>query len=154
MSIKKICVFAILTLVIFCSVPVVKAVNDSDIDNKTYANYSKSTSSCGKNSSGEYLMTDIPKSIPKLTHRIYLGLLIAVPVVLVILGMIDVFKGLSAQKDEEIKKGQQILVKRLISAGIIFLVLLIVKLVIGFAADSNSSRIVSCMECFIDANCK
>lgn len=154
MNVKKICVFVILALVIFCSVPVVKAINDSDIDNKTYTNYNNSTSSCGKNSSGEYLMTNIPASIPKLTHRIYLGLLIAVPVVLVVLGMIDVFKGLSAQKEEEIKKGQQTLVKRLISAGIVFLVLLIVKLVVGFAADSNSSRIVSCMECFIDGDCK
>lgn len=153
MNVKKIVVLIVLTLVVCCSVPIQKVNADSDIDNVTYENYNNSKESCGKNSRGEYLIENIPEGIPKLTHRIYLGLLIAVPVVLVILGMIDVFKGLSAQKEEEIKKGQQMFVKRLVSAGIIFLVLLIVKLVIGFAADSNSSRIVSCMECFIDANC-
>ena len=157
MNIKKICIFAVLILMVFVSAPMVYAANDSDIDNITYENYENydsSKSNCGKNSSGEYLMANIPKSIPELTHKIYLGLLIAVPVVLVILGMLDVFKGLSQQKEEEIKKGQQTLVKRLIAAGIVFLVMIIVKLLVGFAADSNSSRIVSCMECFIDADCE
>ena len=95
----------------------------------------------------------IPKKVPKLTSFIITLLQVATAVILVIMGTIDLFKGLASSKDDEIKKGQQSFVKRLITAALVFLVILIVKLVIGAVADSSSSNIVSCMDCFLSYDC-
>ena len=46
----------------------------------------------------------IDQRIPDTVHTIILVIQIAVPVVLVILGMLDLFKGITAQKEDEIKK--------------------------------------------------
>ena len=74
---------------------------------------------------------------------------IAVPIVLVVFGMLDLFKGITAQKEEEIKKGQQLLIKRLITAAIVFFVIAIVKLLISLVADSNGEGIIDCANCFL-----
>ena len=86
-----------------------------------YSNYSdKDGKSCGN-------ITDIPPILPKVTSILYTIIQIAVPIILVIMGMIDLFKSLSAQKEDDMKKGQKLFVKRLISAVIIFFVLLIYR---------------------------
>lgn len=125
-----------------------------EYEKETYSNYEDGTVSCGAtDKNGEALITDIPSGIPKLTHIIYLAVLIAVPVVLVVLGMIDLFKGITSQTEDEMKKGQKTFVKRLISAFLIFFALSIVKLFIDFMADSNKSGIIKCVECFIEDKC-
>ena len=101
-------------------------------------------------------MTNIPEKIPQLTSMIVTIIQIAVPVVLVIFGMLDLFKGISAQKEDEIKKGQQLFIKRLITAAIIFFVVVIVKFLISIVADSDKEvgNITECMECFLNGKCK
>lgn len=96
---------------------------------------------------------EIPRFFAKTVSVIYNVIQVAVPIVLVIFGMLDLLKGISAQKEDEIKKGQQLLVKRVISACLVFFVFVIVKFVVSFAADSNSSDIIKCVECFINDNC-
>lgn len=124
--------------------------------NKTscvYTNVSSSTKSCGNK-----LLTNIPSSVPSTVKTIYTIIQIAIPVLLVIMGSLDLFKGLTAGKEDEIKKGQQMFIKRLITAAIIFFVFVIVKFVISiFAKDDQDSkkaqRIIDCAECFIKNKC-
>ena len=137
---RKILIIFILTLIFFIGINGVCA--------ETYNNYDGTVVSCGGG-----FMDNIPHSIPKIVSIIYLFIQIAVPVVLVIFGTLDLFKGITAQKEEEIKKGQQIFIKRLISGALVFFVFAIVKVVISFAADSTSNKIISCTECFIDNKC-
>ena len=92
----------------------------------------------------------IDAKIANIVHTIILIIQIAVPVVLVIFGMLDLFKGLTAQKEEEIKKGQQMFIKRLIAAALVFFVIAIVKLLISFVADNESGGILSCANCFLN----
>lgn len=87
--------------------------------------------------------------IPDLVHTIIVIIQIAVPVVLVIIGMIDLFKGVTAGKEDEMKKAQGIFVKRLISAALVFFVVAIVRLVIGIVADEDTD-IWSCADCFLN----
>ena len=54
---------------------------------------------------------------------------------------------------DEIKKGHQILIKRVIAAGLVFFVFVIIKFFISIVADSTSSKIVECTECFINNKC-
>lgn len=113
-----------------------------------YSNYEKGTVSCGSGT-----VTDIPQMLPNVTSIFYRIIQIAIPIILVIMGSLDLFKGISAQKEEEMKKGQQMFIKRLVAAAIIFFVFAIVKALISFVADDNSASILECAECFISGNC-
>ena len=105
--------------------------------------------SCGEVGKGG--IADIPYKIPELTSFFISFAQVAATVILVILGAIDLFKGITAQKEEEIKKGQQSFVKRLIAAALVFFVVMIVKLLVGVIANDNTAfNVVSCMDCFIN----
>ena len=118
---------------------------------ETYDNYNKNgLVSCGE---GSTMIEKIPSLIPKVVSIAYTMIQIAVPVVLVIMGSLDLFKGISAQKEDEIKKGQQMFVKRLVAAALVFFVFVIVKVVISFVADSSSNSIMDCAQCFIENEC-
>ena len=156
MKIYKILFFAILIVLTAIAFSPVYAIENEKIDQTEYDNVEEnyeSYKSCGKLDNKPALMEDIPPSIPKIIHIIYLVIQIAVPVVLVIFGSLDLFKGLYSQKDDEIKKGQQTFVKRLIAAAIVFFVFMIVKLFVGAVADSDKNQIVKCAECFIENEC-
>ena len=89
--------------------------------------------------------------IANTVSTVILAIQIAVPIVLVIMGMLDLFKGITAQKEDEIKKAQQIFIKRLITAAIIFFVVAIVKVIVSFAAGDNQGRnIIDCANCFLN----
>lgn len=101
----------------------------------------------------------IDAKIPNTVHTIIVVIKIVVPVLLVIFGMLDLFKGITAQKEDEIKKGQQIFIKRLISAAIIFFVVSIVQLLVSFVSSDDEPGIMECASCFIngtntDGSCK
>ena len=72
-----------------------------------------------------------------------------VPLLLVILGMVDFLKALTSQKEDEIKKGQQVFIKRLIAGVIVFFVIAVVKFVISSIAGNDSEGIMNCVDCFI-----
>lgn len=96
-------------------------------------------------------ITEIPRKIPELTSFAVTLIQIAIPIVLILLGSIDLFKGITANKEDEIKKGQQMFIKRLIYAAIIFFVVIIVKFVISIVADATTTEnLVDCIDCFID----
>ena len=88
-------------------------------------------------------------TFPYMVAMVILIIKIAVPILLIIFGMLDLGKAVVASKEDEIKKGQQILIKRAISAVIVFFVIQIVQIVIRFVAGSNSSTVSQCLNCFV-----
>ncbi len=108
-----------------------------------------SRASCGN-------LMNFPRKIPEITSMIVTMVQIAIPIILVVMGSMDLFKGITAQKEEEIKKGQQLFVKRLIVAALIFFVIVIAKVFISIVADSSSANIIECVDCFLSGvkNCK
>lgn len=72
-------------------------------------------------------------------HNIIVVIKIAVPIILVIFGMLDLTKGVVAGKEDEIKKGQQVFIKRLIAAVLVFFVITIVQLVMGLISSEDNS---------------
>ena len=72
-------------------------------------------------------------------HNIIVVIKIAVPIILVIFGMLDLAKGVVAGKEDEIKKGQQVFIKRLIAAALVFFVITIVQLVMGLISSEDNS---------------
>lgn len=109
--------------------------------------------SCGE------IITKMNSFIPELTHLAILIIKIGTPVILIILGMIDMFKAMTAQKEDEIKKAQSLFIKRLIAGVLVYLVFIFVELVFNVLADAvgpNKDNIWSCVECFMDGpdSCK
>lgn len=95
---------------------------------------------------GENAKIDV--KIANIVHNIIVVIQIAVPVLLVVFGMMDLVKAVMGQKEDEIKKGQQTLVKRIIAAILVFFVIAIVKFVVSLVADN--SGIMECANCFLN----
>lgn len=93
--------------------------------------------------------------IPYVITMIITIIKFVVPILLVIFGMIDFLKSVTASKDDEIKKGRQTFINRLIAAVLVFFIVQVVQLVVRFAAQgSDKENVVDCFSCFINANDK
>ena len=99
-------------------------------------------------------VTGIAAKIPELTSFCITIVQIAVPIILVIVGSLDFFKAITSQKEDEMKKSQNIFIKRLVLAAVIFFVIVIAKVLVSVIADSSSANIIECMDCFLSNNCK
>ncbi len=69
---------------------------------------------------------------------------IAIPIILVVMGLVSLGKAVVASKDDEVKKATSGLIKKLILAAAIFFVVAIVKLVIGLVSNNAANS-----ECWI-----
>lgn len=106
------------------------------VNDKTYT--------CG---SGDFTFEGI---FPQVVSVVVTVIKIGIPILLIILGMIDLGKAVMAQKEDEIKKGQALFVKRLIGAILVFLVVFIVQIIVRFIASGDNTNISSCINCFIN----
>lgn len=100
--------------------------------------------------------TGIPS---KLAHIIYLVIQfiqVVVPILLIVWGMLDLGKAVMAQKEDEIKKGQQTFVKRIVAAVLVFFVVAITKLVVGLFAPDNGAKgsgsLAACLNSIVKCN--
>lgn len=100
------------------------------------------------------LATDVCESVPNdlfnIVSTIITLIKIGVPLLLIIFGMLDLGKAVVAQKEDEIKKGQQTFIKRIVAAILVFFVIAIVELVVGIAAGTSSETIMGCVDKFIN----
>lgn len=92
----------------------------------------------------------IPVIIPQLVTLAMNAIKIAVPIILIFMGMLDMGKAVMAQKEDEIKKGQQMFIKRLIAAALVFLIVFFVQLVIGLVAPSDKENVLNCIDTMIN----
>ena len=88
--------------------------------------------------------TGLPSKIAYTIAFIVKAIQVVVPMLLIIWGMLDLGKAVMAQKEDEIKKGQNTFIKRLIAAIIVFFIISIVKLVINLFADTEG--ITGCID--------
>lgn len=97
---------------------------------------------------------DIPSQAPALISFAVNLLKIATPIILIIVSIITLVKAVAASKEDEIKKAQNSLVKKIIAAVMIFFVTSIVQFVIMKVADSTEQNSISkCMSCFLNNDC-
>lgn len=97
---------------------------------------------------------NIPTKIAKLVNTGINIIKIVVPILIIFVGSFDFVKAVIAQKDDEIKKGQQMFFKRLISGVLVFLVIFIVQIVIGIVApEEKNNGMWDCVDCLINGDC-
>ena len=98
----------------------------------------------------------VPGKLAYIIAMIVRLLKFGVPLLLIIFGMLDLGKAVIASKEDEIKKGQQMFIKRLIAAVIVFFVVAVVKLVVTLASgdemkdQTGQNSIISCIDQIID----
>ena len=98
----------------------------------------------------------IPSNLAYIIYLIVRLIQVVVPILLIVWGMLDLGKAVMAQKEDEIKKGQQTFIKRLIAAAIVFFVVSIVTLLIGLVGGNDGEGIMGCVNSILqceDENC-
>ena len=97
---------------------------------------------------------EVPGSLVNIVASVVKLIKIGVPVILIVLGMIDLGKSVATQKEEDIKKGQKTLMSRCIAAGIVFFVVAIVQLlfniVSGTTNDAEKTTVWKCISNFVN----
>lgn len=97
----------------------------------------------------------VPDDLVTIVSSVVKLIKIGVPIILAVLGMIDLGKAVATQKEEEIKKGQKTLLSRCIAAGLVFFVVSIVQLLFnivsgGNASDTESRSMWNCISDFLN----
>lgn len=77
------------------------------------------------------------KPVLKILHSVVTLIQFGVPFLLILFGMIDLGKAVMASKEDEMKKAQSTLIKRIIYAIAIFLVVTIVTLVMKMVGNAD-----------------
>ena len=83
--------------------------------------------------------------------NIYDIIKIIVPILIVIMGIIDLIKAVTSSKQDEMKKATSIFIKRLILGVIVFFVFPIVSFLMGLLNEDTDNK---CMACFLNPNDK
>lgn len=87
----------------------------------------------------------VPDELVAVISTIYSLIKFGVPLLLVIFGMLDLGKAVMQQKEDDIKKGQQTFLKRLIAAAIVFFVLAIVQLLMNVIGEQSIFGQLGCI---------
>ena len=96
---------------------------------------------------------DIPSVIPNMVHYLVLGIQIFIPIVLIVLGMLDMGKAVMSNDEKVMKENQGKLVKRIIYAVLVFLVVALVKMVAGIDSEdkvADKATISTCINYFVN----
>lgn len=96
------------------------------------------------------------KGIWKFIGQVVFVLRIVIPVIIVLLGTLDLGKAVMANKDDDIKAAQKILIKRLIYGACIFFIPLVLRVVFNLATNSTGDNSVTsgtCFECVLNKDC-
>lgn len=104
----------------------------------------------------EFSCSQIDKGVYDLISTVFTVLWILIPLLLVIFGVLDMAKAVTAGEEKEMKTAQQLLIKRLIYALIAFFVVALVKTVFRVINNNDSntstSNALQCIDCFINGS--
>ena len=105
---------------------------------------------------------DIPHQVPQIISFAINFLKILTPIILIFISIISLLKAISSSNEDEIKKAQKGLIRKVIAAVMVFFIISIVQFVIVKVADSDmlgtkedgTTNLSDCLNCFLNNNCK
>ena len=97
------------------------------------------TQICG---GGVGTVTDIVRLVGKIISIFQ----IAIPIILVVMGLVSLGKAVVSSKDDEVKKATSGLIKKIILAAAVFFVVAIVRLVVGLVSSTTDTNMKDCWE--------
>jgi hypothetical protein len=85
---------------------------------------------------------------------VYNAIRIAVPIILILVGMFDMGRAITLQKEDEIKKAQQLLVRKAVAAALVFILVSAVGLIFSVVnSDSNANETWKCVDAVLSGTC-
>jgi len=98
------------------------------------------------------------RPVVHMVKAIYNVVKIAVPVGIIIFGMYDLLKAIISKNDDEVKKSQSSIIKKVISAVMVFLIFTIVDFALAFL-DKNNVPVGDWLSCWqnpgrVDDSCE
>lgn len=97
---------------------------------------------------------NIPKTLPALTTLFVNFIKILTPIVLIVLGLIDIFKAVMSSKEDEIEKEKKKFIRRLIPAALVFFVIAFAQLLFSLVGTrEESNTFIRCANCFFNYGC-
>ena len=92
----------------------------------------------------------IPVEVSKIATLAYNSIRIIVPLVLVIIGMFDMAKAITSQKEDDIKKAQQLLVKKAVAGALVFFLFSLVTWMLTILGSTSGNaqgeeNVISCL---------
>lgn len=94
---------------------------------------------------------DIPPVVPELMSYAVNLLKIVTPIILIIVGIIELVKAVASTNEDSMKKAQSKLIKKVIAAVMVFFVITIVQFITLKVADSSDAgSIKTCLKCFLN----
>ncbi len=104
-------------------------------------------------SSGEALCSDLAPVL-KIVGIVYWGIMVVVPIILIIVGMMDMAKAVGEKSEDKIKEAQNKLVKRAIAAVIVFLIGVIVSVLMNLIGNDDYKDCMTCITGPFTGKCK
>ena len=92
--------------------------------------------------------TLLPDETGYYVSLVYFSIRIVIPILLIIVGMIDMGKAIVAKKEEDVKKAQDLLLKKMLIGLIVFLLPYLVEFVIK--VTTRDEGLVECIRTLID----
>ena len=83
--------------------------------------------------------------IVRIIRFVYNAVKIGVPIILISVGMFDMGKAITQQKEDEIKKAQILLVKKAVAALIVFLMFALVQLIVNIVGGNEAQTTIGCI---------
>ena len=74
------------------------------------------------------------------------GIKVVVPIVLIVVGMLDLAKAVGEKSEDKIKEAQQKLIKRAIAAVLVFLVVSLVTVVMTVVGNKDYEACMNCID--------
>ena len=102
---------------------------------------------------------DASNALVQIVSLIVTLIKIAIPIILVLFGMIDLAKAVMSNDEKEMKGAQTKLIKRVVYAVLVFLVFSIVQILVGVLGNTSadttdkSNNVAGCLACFINKDC-
>ena len=141
---KKIFIVFLTLLVLCFSVPVYA---ENDCSGNGYRN-NLTVKDCNEKG-GIPTKCGLPSGLADMINDAFDLLKIGVPIVLIIIGMIDLLKAVASQKEEDIKKGWNTFAKRVIYGIAVFFVFFLVQFIVSLLPGSSGKNdILSCVKTF------
>ena len=99
---------------------------------------------------------DIPYQVPQVVSFAVNFLKILTPLILIFVSIISLLKAISAGNEDEMKKAQKGLIRKIIAAVMVFFIISIVQFVIMKVADdgAETENLSDCLNCFLNNKCK
>lgn len=92
--------------------------------------------------------TNLPDFIGYLVSLVYFAIRVAVPILLIIVGMFDLGKAIVSKKEDDVKKAKSLLLKKILLGVLVFLIPYLVELLIKIITRDN--EILDCVKSLID----